>query len=350
MISTDTYYIDVLNETILYLCKYIVPIFYILGNIGNILSALIFSKKSWRKNVCVFYFNICLFLNSVWINIYVLGSIFIYGYNINLLNSNVGLCKLFFYVADVFSTLLPAILISASVDRLLISSQNVDTRLYSSKRLAYLSVSISTIFWMVFNIHLLIKVNIQELYPNVFYCFYDFSHIYLQFLSYSSFIITFLYCLIMVILLIFAFKNVQRIRSIPRQQRQQIRSMTKKDFQLLRCLFVQDILYIISNIFLNIYYVYAVTTMNETKTILEQVISGFLEESLIFLQLIPCCGSFLVFIIVSKAFRSELKRMVYKIFGKNLTPIREEENNQENAERDNVKLNIVVVSTIVSPA
>ena len=52
----------------------------------------------------------------------------------------------------------------------------------------------------------------------------------------------------MIILSIFAFKNVRHIRAIPRQQRHQIRSMTKKDFQLLRCLFVQDIVYIIFSI------------------------------------------------------------------------------------------------------
>jgi hypothetical protein len=125
--------------------------------------------------------------------------------------------------------------------------------------------------------------------------------------------------------------------------------MTKKDFQLLRCLFVQDIVYIIFNIFLNVYYVYAVTTMNETQTILVQFISEILEEFLTFLQFIPFCVSFFVFILVSKAFRSELKRMIYKMIGKNLAPIREEENIQENAERDSVKLN-VAVSTIVLPA
>ena len=75
----------------------------------------------------------------------------------------------FIYVSFLFSTLLPTILILASIDRLLISSQNVDTRLYSSKRLAYFSISISTFFWIVFNFHILIKVNIQELYPSVFY-------------------------------------------------------------------------------------------------------------------------------------------------------------------------------------
>ncbi|CAF1238454.1 unnamed protein product [Adineta steineri] len=72
-----------------------------------------------------------------------LASIFIYGYNINIQNTNVVLCKIYLYFAFLFSSVTPTILILASIDRLLISSQNVDTHLYSSKRLAYFSISIN---------------------------------------------------------------------------------------------------------------------------------------------------------------------------------------------------------------
>ncbi len=334
-------YISVLNETIVCLYKYVVPVIFILGNLGNILSAMVLAKKTWRKNVCVFYFNTCLLLDSVCINSYILGTIFILGFNIEIHNSSAILCKLYYYVSAMFSTLLPAILISASIDRLLISSQYVDTRLYSSKRLAYLSVSVCLIFWMVFNSHLLIKVNIQQISPSNFVCFYDFSKSYLQFLCYTSLIITFSYCLTMIILLKLAFKNVRRIRAFPREQRKQIRSMTKKDFQFLRCLFVQDILYIICNIFLNVYDVYAVGRVDKNPTSLELAISDFLHKLLNFLQLIPFCGNFFIFIVVSKVFRNELKRMMYKMIGKSSTLIREEENRQKHVEKDSVKLNVV---------
>ncbi len=346
MSSSNSNYIYVLNDTIVFLYKYIVPVLFILGNLGNILSAMVFAKKTWRKNVCVFYLNICLLIDSACINSYILGTMFILGFNIQIHNSSAILCKLYYYVSSVFSTVLPGILISASVDRLLISSRNVDTRLYSSKRLAYLSVSICLIVWVIFNCHLLIRVNIQKISPSDLICFYDFSKIYIQFLGYASLIITFSYCLIMIILLKLAFKNVRRILAFPREQRKQIRSMTKKDFQLLHCLFVQDIVYIVCNIFLNVYYVYAVARMDQNQTSLEATISDFLHKILNFLQFIPFCGSFFIFMVVSKVFRNELKRMMYKMIGKNLTPIHEEENRQEHVRRDSVKLN--VVNTAVS--
>jgi hypothetical protein len=330
MSSSDSYSIELLNNSIIYIYRCILPVICILGNIGNLLTALVFAKKSWRKNVCVFYFNIVLVSNTCYINSTMVAAICIFGFNIQLQNSNVVLCKFYFYAAFLFSTLFPTILILASIDRLLISSQNVDTRLYSSKRLAYFSISISTIFWCIFFSHVLIEINIQELYPNYFLCYYDLSNSYYQFVSYSSLFLSCLFCFGIIVLCILAFKNVRHIRAIPRQQRQQIRTMTKKDFQLLRCLFIQDFLYIIFTIGFTIFTVYQAATIHQIRTPLEQALMDFFYKLFIILEYIPYCASFYIFVVVSKSFRNELKRMIYKIFGKDLVPIREEENKQEN--------------------
>jgi hypothetical protein len=189
MTTSDSYYVEIFGKIFVYANLYILPVLYIMSNIGNLLSALVFLKKAWRKNVCVFYFNICLLFNSCYINSGMLSSFFTFGLNINAENSNVILCKLLYYVAYLFSTLLPTVLILASIDRLLISSQNVDTRLYSSKRLAYFCVSISTFIWILFYFHVLIKVNIYEIYPSVLICYYEISGIYFKFNLYSNVVI-----------------------------------------------------------------------------------------------------------------------------------------------------------------
>jgi hypothetical protein len=255
---------------------------------------------------------------------------------------------MYYYSSFLFGALTPTVLILASIDRLLISSQNVDTRLYSSKRLAYFSISISTFFWIIYNIHALIKVNLQELYPSYFTCYYQLSPSYLNFVAYSLATINVIFSLLMISMCIYAFKNVRRIKAIPREKRNQIRSMTKKDFQLLRCLFVEDIIFIIFGTLITAYYVYNAVTEDQVQTALEQAIRNFLSYIFTFLYNIPQCSSFLVYMIVSKSFRHEFKRTMYKIIGKEVTPIREEENKQENIGRDNIELN--VVSTIELPA
>jgi len=163
------------------------------------------------------------------------------------------------------------------------------------------------IFWFLFFFHILVKVNLQGFSPFSF-CFFDYSKIYSDFVNYSSFLICSLLSFAMIILSIFAFKNVQRIRSIPRQQRRQIRSMNKKDFQLLRCLFVHNIVYIICNLFFNLYNVYSTFMTKQIQTLFQLSIYLFLFNILNFIHHISYCTSFFIFIIISKAFRNEFKR------------------------------------------
>jgi hypothetical protein len=77
---------------------------------------------------------------------------------------------------------------------------------------------------------------------------------------------------------------------------------------------------------------YETITVNQIRTPMKEVLLKFSENLFIFLHRLTFCASFFIFIFVSKAFRHELKRMIYNIFGKHLMVIREEENRQENIE------------------
>ncbi|CAF1470892.1 unnamed protein product [Adineta steineri] len=258
-----------------------------------------------------------------------LSAIFTHGYNITIQNNNVVLCKIYIYVSFIFATGSPSILILASIDRLLISSQNVDTRLYSSKRLAYFMISISTCFWILFNIHLLIKVNIYQFSPSFYLCSYEPTNLYLDFVYFFLSSIHTLYVIVLLILSIFSFKNVHHIQLIPRQQQKELRTMTKRDFQLLRCLFAEGIVFMIFALLINGYYFYAAITREQIRTPLQTAVEIFIGNVFSFLYNIPYCANFFVFISLSKAFRHDFKRLVYKICGKNIMAMREE-NNQIN--------------------
>ena len=244
-------------------------------------------------------------------------------------------CKLFFYITLVASTSAPTALILASIDRLLISSQKVDTRLYSSKRLAYFSIGIGTCFWLLFHLHILIKINIQQFGPAVFFCYFDLDGVYQQFVSYLLVILNALFCLIMIVLSMFAFKNVRRIRAVPRQQRDRIRSMTKKDFQLIRCLFVQVIVYIVCTVGASGYSIYDLSTQHQERTPLQQAIKDFLSNTLNLVYFSYYASSFFILMSMSKAFRHELQPHVYKLFGQDHIQPRGDEQNQQDPPIDN---------------
>jgi hypothetical protein len=252
------------------------------------------------------------------------------------------LCKLFYYVSYTSATYLPIVLTLASVDRLLLSSQNIDTRLYSSKRLGYFSISTSGFIWSIFSLHILIKVNIVEIFPRYSICYYDRSEFYVNFFLYSTLAISGIIPFLLIILSVLTFKNARRIRAIPRQQRREIRTMNKKDFQLLRCLYVHNIVYIIFSILIVVSIVYSETLKYETSTRMEQAVSNFLSNIGGFLYYIPYCTSFFIFANVSKAFRLELKRLAYNIRRKDLAAVRKQEPTRNNIELNNVVSTIVI--------
>ncbi|CAF1444339.1 unnamed protein product [Adineta steineri] len=258
-----------------------------------------------------------------------LGSIFTYGNNIAAQNNNVALCKIYIYAAYIWATCSPTVLILASIDRLLISSQNVDTRLYSSKRLAYFMISIGVCFWLIFNIHLLVKVNIYQFGPSIYLCSYEPTNEYLNFVFFFLSGIHTLYVIVLFILSIFSFKNVHHIQLIPRQQQKELRTMTKRDFQLLRCLFAEGIVFMIFAMLINGYYFYQAITREQIRTPLQVAVGNFINNLFTFLYNIPYCANFFVFMSLSKAFRHDFKRLIYKVCGKSITAMREE-NNQIN--------------------
>ena len=322
---------------------------YIMGNLGNIFCLMIFTQKPWKKNVCVFYFLVCLLLDSIYINSSMLASIFILGFNIDLTNSSAILCKIHRYLTFFPNVMSATILTLASIDRLLISSQNVDTRLYSSKRLAYFSISIVTIFWLIFFIHVLIKIDIQQVNPFIFICLFDTIDLYSIFLNYSMVTINVVSFLMMIILSALSFKNVHRIRSIPRRQRPTTRMMRKKDFQLLRCLYVKDVLYIICTSLFSLYSMYRILAKSQLQTAWQQQIDLFVFDFGTLINHLPSCLSFYIYILVSKAFRQACRRLVWKIIGKNFNDVREtrdEEQNEKGTRRE--RQESVAVSTIMS--
>ena len=332
MSSTDSGLITRLSDVPILLHRYVIPILLVLGNLGNGISISIFLKRSWRKKVCSFYFVVCLLCNTMLLNSSIIGSILVTGYHVNIQNSNRVLCKLFYFTSYFFSPLYPIILILASIDRLLISSQNVDTRLYSSKRLAYFSISTSVTVWFLFSLHILIKVDIRQIDPSISICYYELSKSYLDFFLYSSVFISVSIPAVMVILSILSFKNVRRIRTVPRQQRKEIRSMTRKDFQLLRCLYAHSVVYILCSLPISFSIVRSTTVRYQNRTPLEQAVDTFLNDVGAFLHYFPYCTSFFIFVSMSKAFRYELKRWAYLICSKDPATIQtggDDENNHQ---------------------
>ena len=301
MLTTDT-----LPIIITFLYRYANPLILILGNLGNTLSMVIFSQKYWHKCVSAFYFKVYLIFSSLYLNSTVLSFTFLIGFDINISDFNVFLCKFFYYLPCFVLTFLPTMLIFASIDRLIISAQNIHRRIYHSKYLAYIFISLNALFWLPFTTHVFMKINLRKSESSVEHCSYEPNQFHFAYVYYSLLMSDILFVTILCILCFVSFKTIHRIHKYSDSQ---LRPIKKRDFQLLRCLFVYNVVYILTNISSTIHAVYTEITRKQSRTESQQVLQNFFGDLFTFIGFIFYASSFFIFFTISKSFRRNFKKL-----------------------------------------
>ncbi|CAF1406980.1 unnamed protein product [Adineta steineri] len=291
------------------------PIIIILGTICSIISLFVFCQKKLRKNPCAIYF-ISINISNLF---YIYSSILIislsFGYNIDLSSYNIITCRLLYYCSLLFDCLSAFYLILASLDRVLVTSPNALTRQRSTLHLAYKSVIIGTLFWMLFHSHTLFLVDFYELAPGYFVCYFQ-PGLYANLIGYYSTIVRGI--LMFALLIIFGIwtgknlQNVNRHRIIPiahtsvntlGNQENIIRSKTRQ-FALM--LLMEILINIVFYAMLSITGIYEQIATSESQT----TFYYFIRLIASFIGNIPLCASFMGNLFISKTFRSEVKRIL----------------------------------------
>ena len=129
------------------------PIFVSIGAISGVMGLLVFNQKSLRKNPCSIYFTAY--------NVAILLLIFTsflpltleIGYSITPATKSLFLCRLRLFTTFLFNCLCPYYLLLASIDRGLVTSPNARTRKRSTQCVAYMSILIGTLIWIIGLIH-----------------------------------------------------------------------------------------------------------------------------------------------------------------------------------------------------
>ena len=178
----------------------------------------------------------------------------------------------------------------ASIDRTLVTSTKAGTRKLSTRRLVFISMISLGLFWMVFHIHALIFMEIQQFGPNYFVCYYQ-PGAYTIFITYYLLLINgMLPPLLMALFGCWTVKNVRRVGPyggvvldhpnnttivIGRQY-----GLQSKDRQLIRMLLVDIVIYFICKTPLAILYIYQQITQYEDKNSEQELI----EQSILLLS------------------------------------------------------------------
>ncbi|CAF0894364.1 unnamed protein product [Adineta steineri] len=300
-----------------YLCRFVGPVLLFIGTIGYLLNLTTFFQKTLRRNPCANYFIAYNIANILYIYCGLLFLIVNFGYKIDPTSSSLILCRLRLYTSLLFHSLSQFYLILASIDRVLITSHHALTRRRSTHQLARISIVIGTIFLIIFHSHALIFPNIIQIIPHVSICNF------LQswegaFINYYTIVKETLLLLLMIIFglkSIHNIRNIQHSRVIPEESTRativdrNIHSTSSKDRQLVLILIGDITMYALFSFIFAIYLIYMQITANVVKTSDRTQIENNLRNVCLFLLSIPCCISFYLNFIISKSFRSEVKKI-----------------------------------------
>ncbi len=276
--SSSTDYILFLKSVLKYFYEIGGPILICIGSVSCILSLIVFSQKNLRKNPCTMYLLAFNIINLILLYSSLLSVSLSLGYSVSPALHNLAYCRYNLYMALFLDVLSPSYLILASIDRMLVTSPNTETRRRSTRRLAYISIIGVTVFWALFHSHILFLANITQVAPNLFVCYFQ-SGIESLFNSYYLLIIkVFILPLLMIIFALLIVRNIRKVRHVAivpvltatgttmRNDLPTITVSRSKDRQLFLMLFIDIIVYVIFSSMLSSVTLYEQLTQYNVKS------------------------------------------------------------------------------------
>lgn len=289
-----------------------------MGTLGCLINLIIFIRRNLRHNPCSIYFIAFNAFNLCYIYVSLVGLTLEIVYHINPSATSTVVCRLRLYFSILLNWSNPFFLILASIDRIMITSHNIHTRQKSTRRLAYLSTIVGTLFWAIFHSHALIFSNIVEIAPNVIICYHQ-PGIYLTFMSYYSMTKEISALVLLIICALWTVKNVRSVRPVRvvpdiqpnhrvgRNGRTKNRS---KDCQLIQMLLMDIVIYALFSFMMAIFLVYQEITQHQIKGVVRIRIEVFIRNVCFLSIAVPFCSSCYTNMIASRTFRKEVKKLL----------------------------------------
>ncbi|UJR11339.1 hypothetical protein I4U23_015520 [Adineta vaga] len=320
-----------------------------LGTIGNILNIFVFTRKIFRKNICVIYFLASTISDSFSIGIGLLTR-FLYGYSIDPAQFSSIFCKLRFFITYL-SAFTGAWFVSlACIERYFCSSTNVRQRERVTTKRAYLSIIFVVILGIIAFSEQFYCIDInQQLLGAPQSCYQLKQNIACQI---ADSLIQFLLEIISpaVVMIVFGFLLLRNIRekrrrihaihvtnspilmeslataNFPIQEQQQSidikpisntqsqpvktnRTAQKHNAQLITILLIQVVIFIISAFPVSIYKFYSVATIYDTRTSLRQSIENTIFNASVICFFLNNTIKFYIYTLCGAIFRKELIKL-----------------------------------------
>lgn len=319
--SSSIEYISSLLRTQKILFRFGGPLFVFIGTVSGILSLIVFTQKCLRKSPCSIYFTAYNVAILILIYTSFLPITLEIGYNITPTVYNLFLCRLRIYSTFLFNCLCPFYLLLASVDRVLVTSPNARTRQRSTHRLAYKSIIIGTLCWIIGLSHVIVFSTIIPSGTGDLICYVQLGG-YSMAISYGSLIKEILIPSLMAFFGLWSIRNIRNVRritiaststsGISHYPTTNLVSSRSRDRQLILMLFVDITIYIFFSLILAISLMYEQITLKRPKTPDVYYTEAFIKSIAMFTAHIPFCINSYANLLVSKAFRKEVKDLLLR--------------------------------------
>jgi hypothetical protein len=284
-----------------------------IGSVGAVLSCIIFARKTMRKNPGSIYFIAYNAANLLVMLLSLLPPVIAFLTKFDLTVYSLPFCKIVFYLRLALPALSRYYLVLASIDRTLVTSSNAMTRQRSNHRLAYWSIVGVTFINLVFHVHVFVGVNIYQIYPGYYLCYYQAGN-YRTFVAYSNLLISGIApWFLLSVFAVLTLKNLNRIHITPVIA---VTSPTNphrsKDRQRAIILLSEILIYIMFSSATPVYGTYQQITQYNIKSVQQTAIETFVLQVVFLLTFVSPATSFYVNLVVSKTFRQKTTELLCK--------------------------------------
>jgi hypothetical protein len=317
--SSSTNYILLLKSVNKYLYEFGGPILICVGSVSCILSLIVFTKKTLRKNPCSIYFIAYNIANLIQIYASIFTVTLPSGFGIPTGTSSLSFCRYNLYMVILIDVISSSYLVMASIDRMLVTSRNTRTRQRSTRRLALICIISVTVFWILFHGHVIFAATIIQASSNTLVCALP-PGIHAIFHSYYSLIVkALLIPLLMIISGLVALKNIRKmgrtavapiLTATGTAVRNTSETSRAKDRQFSLMLFIDIGTYIIFSFMLSAILMYQQITQYNVKSPAQTQFELFLKSVAVFINYISVCIGCYTNILISKTFRKNIKDII----------------------------------------
>ncbi|UJR14647.1 hypothetical protein I4U23_001640 [Adineta vaga] len=288
--------------------RYGLSVLIILGNIGNVLTILIFIRTLKKQaNSCTLYLLAASITNWILINTSLISTV--YGVDhVDPQHQSIVVCKLRWYGGQILLMLSRSFTIAACFDRWALTSPKTNIRSYARPIVSRNVIICLILIWPIIPVHMAVFVNNYSGRCGTP------SNYAFAFSMYLFVVIGILPPMLMILFGFLAWRNLKLVKSrvLPSSSIAQIR-FQKANRDLMKMLSVEVILYIITTVLYPVNVLYGVITApivqqkNELRLAIESLI-GYIISPL--LNYVYCVAQFYVYSICSSKFRNDFIRLI----------------------------------------